>query len=180
MAILNDLKIRGKGVQLHWIPAHKEVIGNKKADVAAKMATGWRKKKKRNGKWMEVDSKFTAPLVQIPWLRSASNQVIKQAAVKEWEAEWKKEEKGKDLRRLMPVPSKSVLCIHGGVQKGFSALITQMRTGKIGLKHFLHSRKVPGFDSGTCDCRRDLQNGQAYSTGVPTTPKIEKRDVEGD
>lgn len=132
------------------------MAGNEKADIAAKMATGWRKKKKRNGKFVEVDTRFTAPPVSIPQLRSACNQVISQVAQKEWEAEWREEEKGKDLRRLAPEPSKSVLRIHGGVQKVFSALITQMRTSKIGLKHFLHSRRVPWFDSGRCDCRRDL------------------------
>ena len=33
-----------------------------------------------------------------------------------------------------------------------SALIIQLRTGKIGFRAFLHSRKVPGIDSPNCDC----------------------------
>ena len=65
--------------------------------------------------------------------------------------------RGSVPKHLVPAPSKSVLRIHGRVRKGFSALIKQLRTGKIGLKHFLHSRRVPGFDSGRCDCWRDLQ-----------------------
>ena len=66
-------------------------------------------------------------------------------------------EKGKDLLRPVLAPPKSIIRIHGGISKGFSTLITQMRTSKIGLNHFLHNGKVPEFDSGRCDCRRDLQ-----------------------
>lgn len=36
-------------------------------------------------------------------------------------------------------------------------MMVQMRTGKIGLRHFLHQKKVPGIGSGECDCGRGLQ-----------------------
>lgn len=33
-----------------------------------------------------------------------------------------------------------------------TSLITQLRTGKIGLNAFLHQRHVPGYDSALCRC----------------------------
>lgn len=47
-----------------------------------------------------------------------------------------------------------------GLRKAASALIVQMRTEKIGLKRFLHSKKVPVFDSPECPCRRGLQSAK--------------------
>ena len=35
-----------------------------------------------------------------------------------------------------------------------------MRTEKIGLKKFLHFRKVPGFDSLECPCKQGLQSAK--------------------
>ena len=57
-------------------------------------------------------------------------------------------------------PTKKTLKIHRGLGKAASTLIVQMRTEKIGLKKFLHSRKVPGFDSPECPCRRGLQSAK--------------------
>ena len=37
-------------MEFHWIPAHQEIEENELVDSAAKQATGWRKKRKKNGK----------------------------------------------------------------------------------------------------------------------------------
>lgn len=60
---------------------------------------------------------------------------------------------GKDLRRIMPSPSKQVLNLHRGINKAHSTLIVQIGTAKIGLRHFLHTSKVPGITDGKCECR---------------------------
>ena len=39
-----------------------------------------------------------------------------------------------------------------------------MRTEKIGLKKFLHFRKVPGFDSPECPYRRGMQSAKHVLT----------------
>ena len=49
---------------------------------------------------------------------------------------------------------------HKDLCKAASALIVQMRTEKIGLKKFLHFKKVPGFDSPECLCRRGMQSAR--------------------
>ena len=57
---LDTLRSQGKPVSFHWTPSHKEIKGNEDADIAAKEATGWRRAKRRNGKWKEWDSSYTA------------------------------------------------------------------------------------------------------------------------
>ena len=42
--------------------------------------------------------------------------------------------------------------LHAGRIKAESALLIQLRTGKIGFNEFLYHRKVPGFDSPRCGC----------------------------
>ena len=47
---------------------------------------------------------------------------------------------------------KRALRLHSGLLKAQSSLLTQIRTGKIGLAAFLHKRRVPGFESPACVC----------------------------
>lgn len=50
--------------------------------------------------------------------------------------------------------------VHRVPGKAANYLVVRMRTEKIGLKKFLHSRKMPGFDSQECPCRRGLQSAK--------------------
>ena len=61
-------------------------------------------------------------------------------------------------------PSKHVLNLHRGINKAHSSLIVQMRTAKIGLRHFLHTSKVPGITDGKCECRRENQTVRHVTT----------------
>lgn len=42
--------------------------------------------------------------------------------------------------------------LHKGRAKPHSALLTQLRTGKIGFNQFLHERPVPGVATAACEC----------------------------
>ena len=53
----------------------------------------------------------------------------------------------------IPPPTKQMLKLHEGLWKAESALLTQARTGRIGLAKFLYGRSVPGFTTATCQCR---------------------------
>ncbi len=55
---------------------------------------------------------------------------------------WATESKEKELRALALTPSTNVLQLHKRVNKSESALIIQMRTGKMGLRTFLYSQKL--------------------------------------
>jgi len=45
-----------------------------------------------------------------------------------------------------------VLRKHQGLRKHESSLLTQVRTGKVGLRAFLYQRKVPEVDTPICRC----------------------------
>ena len=63
-------------VKLHWIPANKNIKGNEAADRAAKPATGWRLKHKRNGRMIETDTGITAAEADNIPIQKASVQTI--------------------------------------------------------------------------------------------------------
>ena len=50
------------------------------------------------------------------------------------------------------MPYRSALRLRGGLSKAQSSILTQVRTGKIGLAAFLCKRRVPGFPTPACGC----------------------------
>ena len=92
--------------------------------------------------------------------RATVKLALLQNTSEQWETAWSNEKTGRDLRTICPKPTKNVLKMHKGLWKAASSLIVQMRTEKIGLKKFLHSREVPGFDSPECPCRRGMQSAK--------------------
>lgn len=73
---------------------------------------------------------------------------------------WSSEKTGRELRTICPEPIKKILKIDKGLCKVASVMIVPVRTEKIGLRKFLHSRKLPAFDSLECPCRRGSQSAQ--------------------
>jgi hypothetical protein len=74
-----------------------------------------------------------------------------------WTTEWANETRGRRSYRYTPIPGTKVLGFHQNATKRLSSIIIQLRTGKIGLNAYLHSRKVPGIDSPNCTCGFRLQ-----------------------
>jgi ribonuclease HI len=155
---LNQLQRLGKEVGLRWIPAHRGIGGNEKADIAAKEATGWRRIRSASGKMKEVDTGIVAAKPpELRQLQAAANQVIRKMTQKDWEKTWTKESRGRDLFRIASRPTKSVLKLYQGLSKPLSSILVQMRTGRIGLRHYLHSRNVPDIEDGRCGCGQSPQ-----------------------
>lgn len=67
-----------------------------------------------------------------------------------------------ELDKICPKPTKQVLKIYEGLFKAAITLIVQMRTEKIGLKKFLHSRKILGFDLPECLSIRGVQSAKHF------------------
>lgn len=154
---INHLRSRGIEVELHWIPAHRGIPGNDLVDIAAKQATGWRQKKRR-GKLIEYDTNkpsTKAPIIKT--LRNALKTVITKDTHKHWIESWDTAEHGRELYSIEPKPRKAILKLHEGLDKELSAILVQMRTGKIGLRNFLTNRRVPGHNDPRCQCGRGLQ-----------------------
>ena len=107
-----------------------------------------------------MDSGYTSEKQELGRSRATIKLALKRKASELWEEAWTNEKTGRELHAICPKPTKKTLEIHRGLCKAASALIVQMRTEKIGLKKFLHSRKVPGFDSPECPCRRGLQSAK--------------------
>lgn len=83
------------------------------------------------------------------------NAKIREITIQGWEEQWTKY-----LQSVPPEKSRlpallDTSCnrtkLHQGLSKPTSALITQIRTEKIGLNAFLTAKKVPGY-MAVCDC----------------------------
>jgi hypothetical protein len=71
-----------------------------------------------------------------------------------WQIRWQMGEKGQHLRELVPCPTQAVRKLHAGRTKPESAILIQLRTGKIGFNAFLYERRVPGVWSRRCTCEQ--------------------------
>lgn len=90
-------------------------------------------------------------------LTAALKQKIDKIVYEAWKKAWRENKNGRDLYQIVQEPTRKVMNLHQSTSRAYSSLIIQMRTGKIGLRQFLHQRGVPGFDSGTCDCNQGQQ-----------------------
>ncbi|KAI8395899.1 hypothetical protein FOFC_21429 [Fusarium oxysporum] len=90
-------------------------------------------------------------------LRSTMKTWSHKETIMSWERDWISETRGRASFRHTPKPSRKVVDLHDGLSKKHSALLTQLRTEKIGLKDFLYNRKVPGISSNRCPCGSDRQ-----------------------
>ncbi|KAF5669922.1 reverse transcriptase [Fusarium denticulatum] len=146
---IDQLRSQGLNTEIRWVPAHTGIQGNENADRAAKEATGWR------------DGDLTGPKAAEPEhlypLRSAMKTWSHKEAIKSWEASWVSETRGRASFRHTTKPSRKVLGLHDGLTKKRSALLTHLRTEKIGLNDFLFGRRVPGITSNRCPCGSDRQ-----------------------
>ena len=82
-------------------------------------------------------------------------------ARKKWEREWAAyaESRSNEVHPgLKLLKRKAHLGIHKTLRKAESSLLTQIRTGRIGLNKFLHKRKVPDVTSPLCPCGKDEQD----------------------
>ncbi|RKL20549.1 hypothetical protein BFJ72_g15022 [Fusarium proliferatum] len=146
---IDELRSQGLKTEVRWVPAHIGIQGNEDADLAAKEATGWR------------DGDLTGPKAAEPQqlypLRSTMKTWSHKETIASWERNWVAETRGRASFRHTPRPSRKVLDLHDGLHKRQSALLTQLRTEKIGFKDFLYNRKVPGVTSNRCFCGSDRQ-----------------------
>jgi hypothetical protein len=64
-------------------------------------------------------------------------------------------------------PSEKVLSLHQGLHKAESSLLVQLRTGKIGLRDFLHNIGVPEVTSAACTCGHERETPKHVTIFCP-------------
>ena len=156
-----ELRRQEARVAVYWIPAHQGIPGNELADQAAKEATGWRLIQNARRRNIQVDTDATAPrLVGLKQPLSTFRGRLKAHAYEKWELSWQRETRGRTLFRTAEKPLKEIIKIHAKLARPLSSILTQMRTGNIGLRHFLYRRGVPEVEDGECQCQQGEQTVQ--------------------
>ena len=154
---LSNLHNLGVEVEIRWVPAHQGSQGNQMADVNEKEATGWREIYQDN-KRIEIDTGDIAPVPPVfNHLRTAIKAKQCSQLLNERDKVWKEGTTGRTLFSLTGSPSKKTLTLHQNLPRPLNSVLIQMQTGKIGLRHFLHSRGVPGVEDDTCLCGQGPQ-----------------------
>ncbi len=82
----------------------------------------------------------------------------KAAVLRDWKVRWEVSTAQDNRRRPgrllqvadAPTFDGSALDLHRGLRKAESSILVQIRTGKLGLRAFLHHRQVPGIDNPNC------------------------------
>ncbi|KAI9035055.1 uncharacterized protein KD926_004680 [Aspergillus affinis] len=126
--------------ELRWIPAHIGVKGNEKADKAAKEAA-------IRGVELSSVRPRDRPIIR---LAAAAKRDVRQRLRTEWTKQWERQKVGRPTRRLLPKPDKKNVQLYEHLSKAHTSIIIQMRTIRIGLRHFLY--KIKQVDSDRCAC----------------------------
>jgi hypothetical protein len=132
-------------VTIRWIPAHVGVDGNEFADEEAKGAA-------LLGAGMGVATgSGEEPGKPIIRLAAAAKRAVRQRIRERWERQWERETTSALTKRLVQAPNKKTLRLYEGLSKPQCAILIQMRTMRIGLRHFLFKIKVAETDRCSCD-----------------------------
>jgi hypothetical protein len=102
---------------------------------------------------------------------------IRERAEEEWKKRWQESSKGRELHKLTPEPTQETRHLHAGRTKAHSALLTQLRTGKIGFSNFLYERRVPGVWSRRCACEEGAMTVRHVLLRCPTWRAIREEEL---
>lgn len=122
--------------------------GNKAADQAAKEAAGYNPNARTNPEPLPEPEPLQT-------LIATAKSTIHQMMKDKWELSWETAKHGRELFKLGVQPGRAILNIHTGTHRAISSVITQMRTGKISLRAYLHA--INKTDTDQCQYGRGPQ-----------------------
>jgi hypothetical protein len=117
------------------------VDGNEFADEEAKGAA-------LLGAGIGVATGTGEPIIR---LAAAAKRAVRQRIRERWEKQWERETTSAPTKRLVQAPNKKTLRLYEGLSKPQCAILIQMRTMRIGLRHFLFKIKAAETDRCSCD-----------------------------
>jgi hypothetical protein len=89
-------------------------------------------------------------------LAAAAKRAVRGRIKKAWNKSWAATPRGKPTRRLVPAPdAKVVKGLYKDMNKASSSVLIQLRTGRIGLNHFLY--KIKARENDVCSCELGSQ-----------------------
>lgn len=126
--------IRTDQITIRWIPGHKDVLGNEKADEEARKAG---LAKANNSSPRKLPHFIRAD--PLPDSISALKQAHREKSAQRWLAQWTKSPRYQQMSKLdMDKPSNRFLKLISPLSKKQAAILTGLRTGHIALNKFLH------------------------------------------
>jgi len=91
-----------------------------------------------------------------------------------WKYRWQvketafQEQREEDVwAKIERLPDPAILRLHTGLRKAQSTVLVHLRTGRIGLRHFLKKARVPGYELDQCECGIQPGNPKARTTKLP-------------
>lgn len=72
---------------------------------------------------------------------SAARRSVRKRIREGWERQWERETTARPTKRLIRTPEKKALELYKGLPKPYAAILIQMRSMRISLRHFLHKIK---------------------------------------
>jgi ribonuclease HI len=158
LQLLPKVVTLGVEVDFRWIPAHSGIPGNEAADKAAKEAAGWTPESIWTARGNRNQDQEPEATEGVKTLITTAKRTINEALLDDWETIWVNGKHGRYLHSLDVRPNKKALKVHRDLPRAISSILTQMRTGKIGLRAYLH--KINKAETSQCTCNQGEQTAE--------------------
>jgi hypothetical protein len=109
------------------------------------------------------------------WAEAWLQQGERQALLSQWKQRWEANRPEWGLAGVGP-PSRKTIQLHAELQKAESSVLTQIRTGRIGLAAFLNKARVPEFPSPMCQCGQASETAKHVIAHCPRFTEV-RRDL---
>jgi ribonuclease HI len=142
-------------LRLVWVPGHRGVPGNEHADELAKQAAAGQ----------STPLHFPLKLLdKLPTSLSAVKMQLKRDTADSWTQQWKESKHGQRIQQFDPTPpGRRVQRIYQGLSRPAGSLLTQLRSGHVGLNPYL--ARIRLVDSPLCPHCTTLETVEHYLLG---------------